>query len=549
MISIVYGDSSLRSAEDKSFTKNRAIRFQRLMDSVGADSAVHSDTALDAALAPPVKIAHLVNVQTLPRAEFRKIEKFVADGGKLVAHGSMDPALAALFGLETPAQTNLETPAPGFTFIGKHPLNSPARVVNSVAMIYDTKPKPKSQAEIIALWDGTQNAAVINTPAGVWLTRVMMDDGERLAKAKLLVALSGHCHMEVWGVAARRLRAETQKTAELSKELRRHCPSAKRHTLDDIISALEHTERVIDLKFAAKTLAGAMPHLWRIRELTFKARAVATDLRLENKTVAVWISSPSALCGDDGWKPVATRLRAAGVNAAFVSIPALEWKPRDGSDALAPVFRAAGIKVHVWVQVGKTDPARRAELAKEKRLLLDAKGAALDWYDFADKRNVAEIIKNISELAARFKPDGIHLDYIRYPTDYGVVPRDAKCKATTALLRAIRASVKPPLLLTAAVYQNGEPNGVGQSWYEWMRDGLLDRAVPMNYTPTETKLAEICATQAKHAPASKLICGIGVNSYESSLDPAQTVKQAAAALSRKFAGVSFYHCDASFMSE
>ena len=555
LISIVYGDTTLRSAEDKPFTRNRAVRFQRLLDSVGAESSVHSDSALDAAFAPPHKVAHLVNVQTLPRAEFKKVMKFVEGGGRLVVHGSMDSSLAALFGLEAPVQTDLEKVAPGFTFAGKRPLNAPAQIRNSVAMIFDVKPKPKSSAEIIAFWDGTGNAAVVKAPAGVWVTRVMMDDGERLAKAKTLVALSGLCHIEVWGAAARRLRAEIKLSlgaptiAEAAGELRRHCPQAKRKTLDAIVLELEKAEKATAEKFAAKALAGAMPHLWQMRELMLKAQAVATDLKTEGKTVAVWISSPSALCGDGGWEPVATRLRAAGVNTAFVSVPALEWNPGDGFEALAPVFRAAGIKTQIWVQVGKSDPARRAELAKDKRLLLDAKGAVLDWYDIADKRNAAEITGNIAALAGRFNPDGIHLDYIRYPADYGLVAREQKCKATTELLRAIRASVKPPLQLTAAVYQNGEPNGVGQSWFEWMKAGLLDYAVPMNYTPSETKLAEICAVQAGKADASKLICGIGVISFESNLDPYQTVKQATAALGQNFAGMAFYHCDASFVSE
>jgi uncharacterized lipoprotein YddW (UPF0748 family) len=123
--------------------------------------------------------------------------------------------------------------------------------------------------------------------------------------------------------------------------------------------------------------------------------------------------------------------------------------------------------------------------------------------------------------------DGIHLDYVRYPEpgvgydadtrtafmrEYGVDPAvfdepdsvtldivgvegipDLRAKwiewkraQVTALVRDLRHDldvVNPRLKLTAAVIadQSAAVNRYGQEWPEWLREGILDAAIPMAY--------------------------------------------------------------------
>jgi uncharacterized lipoprotein YddW (UPF0748 family) len=121
----------------------------------------------------------------------------------------------------------------------------------------------------------------------------------------------------------------------------------------------------------------------------------------------------------------------------------------------------------------------------------------------------------LEEIARNYPVDGLHLDYIRFPSeespkgsDYpydartlqlykaatGRTPRQDKAAWTrwrtaqvTQLVRQIRGMtqrVRPGLRLTAACWADME--GVRRSFFQdgsaWIREGLADLVFPMNYT-------------------------------------------------------------------
>jgi uncharacterized lipoprotein YddW (UPF0748 family) len=172
------------------------------------------------------------------------------------------------------------------------------------------------------------------------------------------------------------------------------------------------------------------------------------------------------------------------------------------------------------------------------------------------------------DLATRYDLDGIHFDYIRFPSpdyDYSrgalerfqawVAPRipvarldalwaavgsDPLAFATglpvewdefrrdqiTSLVRDIYTQVKairPELVVSAAVVADGETayGARFQDWKSWLADGILDIAVPMAYTPNDaTFRAQISAARDAAGSRERVWAGIGayLNTADGTLD-------------------------------
>jgi len=148
------------------------------------------------------------------------------------------------------------------------------------------------------------------------------------------------------------------------------------------------------------------------------------------------------------------------------------------------------------------------------------------------KRHLRDIVR---EIATRYAVDGIHLDYVRYPEpmvgydratrteferQFGVDPLqieypdsttlavvgeghipDLRAKwiqwkrdQVTDLVRSLRQDLNllgRPIKLTAAVIadQNAALNRYLQDWPAWLREGIIDAAIPMAYSPSTPVVA------------------------------------------------------------
>ena len=222
-----------------------------------------------------------------------------------------------------------------------------------------------------------------------------------------------------------------------------------------------------------------------------------------------------------------------------------------------------------WISV-RADGRRLAEMLPQEFQEERLEGMYLSPGNPEVKRHLREIVR---EIVTRYDVDGIHLDYVRYPEptvgydaatrtaferEFGIDPLqiDAPDSTTLALIgadripdlrarwiqwkrdqvtdlvRTIRGDLDlmgRPIKLTAAVIadQNAALNRYLQEWPTWLRDGLLDAAVPMAYSPS-TLIVERQLRAAMAIPTERQVwAGIGIYN-EAARDATDKIRKARA---------------------
>jgi uncharacterized lipoprotein YddW (UPF0748 family) len=135
----------------------------------------------------------------------------------------------------------------------------------------------------------------------------------------------------------------------------------------------------------------------------------------------------------------------------------------------------------------------------------------------------------VEDIVRRYDIDGLHWDYCRYPTqdsgynemalqryltEFGLndrpKPRDARfCewrrRQVTDFLRWVNADmleIKPDLVISASVFSstNDACSYRFQDWPAWLREGVLDCAMPMDFSPENNR---ICFPRAQIAASNE----------------------------------------------
>jgi uncharacterized lipoprotein YddW (UPF0748 family) len=192
----------------------------------------------------------------------------------------------------------------------------------------------------------------------------------------------------------------------------------------------------------------------------------------------------------------------------------------------------------------------------------------------------------VDDLAKRYPIDGLHMDYLRYPTaefDYSatalaafrasVLPdltdlerarldarqarepliyadtfpkrwADYRRARLSDLVARIRTSLKkqrPAALLSAAVKPDPREAATDrlQDWQDWAARGLLDAIAPMAYTDNVSRFTQAVTGATRSAAPQPLWAGIGA--YR--LDSAQTVAHIQAARAAGARGIALFSYD------
>lgn len=200
--------------------------------------------------------------------------------------------------------------------------------------------------------------------------------------------------------------------------------------------------------------------------------------------------------------------------------------------------------------------------------------------------SVAHTTRVIADIASRYDVDGIHLDYIRYPSDefdysadvleefrkhvtsrisaaerreysrrargrplfytemFPLRWQEFRRARLTALLTKIRAVVKARrarAMLSAAVFPDAIDASTRrfQDWSGWLQSGLLDAICPMAYTTDSTLFREQIASVEHLAYNRPVWAGIGA--YQ--LSPSATIEHIRAARQLGAEGIVLFSYD------
>ena len=166
------------------------------------------------------------------------------------------------------------------------------------------------------------------------------------------------------------------------------------------------------------------------------------------------------------------------------------------------------------------------------------------WLDPSAPGTRETVLGRVRAVARRH-PAGIHFDYLR--TDDAAPASEKTAAAISDLVRRASVAVRtidPAIVLSAAVYPT--PSAAilrNQDWPAWLRDGLLDYAVPMIYDDSPASFRASLAECLAAAPAERIVAGIGTGADEAQVDDAAFRAQLAAAAEANLRGVAFFPLD------
>ena len=262
-----------------------------------------------------------------------------------------------------------------------------------------------------------------------------------------------------------------------------------------------------------------------------------------------------ARAADPGYDPLArltSLAHQAGLEIhAWVNCM-LVWSAPD-----RPLDRHHVVNAHPeWVACLR-DGRRMTRLTVEERVHLRLEGAFLAPAHPAAREFLGQVA---AEIARRYPVDGIHLDYIRMPgVDVGYDPEtraqfqlqtgydplhvrrltDAqraqvdtawqsfRRREVTAAVHVIGDSVRaarPGIALSAAVLADTleARTRFAQSWTEWLRAGLIDRAFTMCYaSAVETVMEQIAVYAQDPALRGRVVPGIAIYNCPPALSAAK----------------------------
>ena len=223
-----------------------------------------------------------------------------------------------------------------------------------------------------------------------------------------------------------------------------------------------------------------------------------------------------------------------------------------------------------WISV-RADGRRLVEMLPEEFQEEKVEGMYLAPGNPEVRRHLRDLVK---EIVSKYPVDGIHLDYVRYPEptvgfdaatrtqfqrEFGVDPMDMEHPSSefldmiggidhladlrarwiqwkkdqiTSLVRDLRRDLDMSgrkIKLTAAVIadQNAALNRYNQDWPSWLREGLIDAAIPMAYSPS-TPIVERQIRDAMSIPTKRQVwAGIGIYN-EGARDAAEKIRRSRA---------------------
>ncbi|MBN1443654.1 MAG: hypothetical protein JXA90_13170, partial [Planctomycetes bacterium] len=174
-------------------------RVARYLGECGVAHVVIRDSDVNAKRLGPRKVAILPYNPSMSAAAAEALVSFVERGGKVVAFYHLPAALLPAVGLEAGEYVRQDRPGRFAEIrpLAGAPSGFPARVRQRSWNIQELR-AVEGRSRAVAVWhdaegESTGRAAVLLSPAGAFMTHVLLDDDEAAQRA-LLLSLVGHFH-------------------------------------------------------------------------------------------------------------------------------------------------------------------------------------------------------------------------------------------------------------------------------------------------------------------------------------------------------------------
>jgi len=285
--------------------------------------------------------------------------------------------------------------------------------------------------------------------------------------------------------------------------------------------------------------------------VAFALVATPKGVSAQDLPCAVWVVR-NALESPAAWRRALDAVERAGCQRMYLQVsgrwdayypsrvfvtpssPAREWADPFG-DALAEAH-ARGIEVHAWVNAllawSAPDPPADPDhvwrrhpdwfVTRSGRSMRELSRGDLDraglvgegWFLDPEREEVrTELRRFVLELATRYGVDGIHLDYIRYPSGWAPEGGAAHVTRLVALIRGDLAEVRPGAALSAAVMPVPDVarDAFGQNWAAWLEQGLIDAAAPMVYRDSPASIERVVREWPETVPRERVWVGVRID--------------------------------------
>ncbi|MCE5239531.1 hypothetical protein LLH23_13730 [bacterium] len=253
-------------------------------------------------------------------------------------------------------------------------------------------------------------------------------------------------------------------------------------------------------------------------------------------------------------------------------------------DLLGPCVEAGaqvGLEVHPIIGLGAVSASTGEGLYDPGPSDEPLPSWALNWPCAAWSENRSRTCTVAREMMEIYRPDGLHMDYLRYPNSMVLNTHPCRCercqaereqwlgkplldaddlqnpgmvyqeikmrgrfvKSVVHGLREVADDAGAPLSLAARARYLKDAVPEGQDWVEWCAEGLLDFVCPMSYNPCHDRFQRFVAehTGLLTGVGTPLYCGIGRSSSLGKIDAQEMSAQTRHAAAQGAEGICLFH--------
>jgi uncharacterized lipoprotein YddW (UPF0748 family) len=603
---LVCGTASTPNTAECQYAKSIARNLSRWFDDIGIPYRAVDDEALTPAAATNASVIVLAYNPNPSAAELAALRAAIARKVKLVVFYSASTPLAELMGMRlgpylTAPLTNRWN---AIVFNPGALPHAPAAVRQDTRSIRPAYPAT-GDAQVLASWtrEGgsapTATPALVRSPQGFWMSHVLLDDGDSNAKRRMLLAVLGACQPDLWQSAAIHCLSNVPSIAGAGswenaiETMQAAARMAKTPLAGVRLTAAASLPERIRTSVAAGRYPEAVETASQLRALLMEAYAMLQPSRLDSIR-GIWVRQGVGLYPGN-WDKTCRLLREAGITDVFpnfLSAGSAHYTSDilarsetyelfgDQLQACLQAARTHGLRVHVWMicwNLQGASPDRVADLARAGRLQMSDAGKALPWLCPSNPDNLRLEKDIVRELLRKYRIDGLHMDYIRYPDSHACFcdgcrrrfeasrgkpatrwPEDVRqgparqefnqwrAAQITRLVQDLSVVMQvgaPDAKLSAAVFGRHASglNSVAQDWKTWLEKGFVHFTCPMNYTEDLDRF-NVYLTEQRGMGLSgdRIVPGIGITANESRLDAFQVIDQIQAVRSKGFGGFMLF---------